>query len=383
MSDLSLVITSACVKIILSKPKTAEQFKKIVIAKKDACYMVEKFTDKQAFHEKINSKDLCFYCEGLLLHNFSQLNAWDENYEYSVLSNRKGNLSIKKIKLQAPVQVNSAAHNREKNYIIPVGTVVPPLVDMGVFTREGKVVNAMYDKFKQINRFIEIIDDAVSSDIKELNVIDFGCGKSYLTFILYYYLTRIKGIKANITGLDLKKEVIDKCNTAAQKYGYENLVFEVGNISGYAPKQRVDMVISLHACDTATDHALFNAVKWDAKMIFSVPCCQHELNDQLKSQNMQILSRYGIIKERFAALATDAIRANMLTVSGYKTQVLEFVDLSHTPKNLLLRAVKANVSKKTKQAAMQEINALIQEFGFTPSLLTLLNRQNCDILNLQ
>lgn len=380
MLNLSLAITDACGKIIISKPKVNGQFKKIIITKKDAYYLVEKFTDKQAFRERVNSKDLCFYCEGLLLHNFSQLNAWDENCEYSVLSNKKGALTIKKIKLQAPALKVNASHNREKNYIISQGTIVPPLVDMGVFTQEGKIVNAMYDKFKQINRFIEIIDDAISSDIKEINVIDFGCGKSYLTFILYYYLTEIKGVKANITGLDLKKDVIESCSKAAQKYGYNGLKFEVGNIISYSPKQQVDMVVSLHACDTATDFALFNAIKWQAKMIFSVPCCQHELNNQLNAQSLNILSRYGIIKERFAALATDAVRANLLTISGYKTQVLEFVDLSHTPKNMLLRAVKANISKKAKQAALQEVNSLCIEFGFKPQLLTLMCEQNCDIL---
>ncbi len=366
------IIAAKPQKLIFAKPKNkVEKYRKIVITAKKDGYQAEKFTDKQAFHENISENELCSYCVELT-QSYLQCNAFSGTTEFMVMISSKGKVTFKKKgNVTAPKLENT--HNRKKNYIIDAATAAAPLVDMGIFTAEGKVVNSMYDKYRQINRFIEIIDDEASKIKKdEINIIDFGCGKSYLTFVLYYYFTEILHKKVNITGLDLKADVIKKCNEAAQKYGYTNLKFELGDINGYKTDRDIDMVITLHACDTATDFALYNAIKWDAKYIFSVPCCQHELNSQIKSEDFGILTRYGILKERFAAIATDAIRANALEMCGYKTQVLEFIDMEHTPKNLLIRAVKTGVSEMAKARARGEIERLTKEFSLEPTLIKLL-----------
>lgn len=362
-------------RFVISNPVSKDaQYKKIIADKKSAGFQIAKYTEKQVFHENVSENELAFRCAQLVYGNYKQVNGFAENNEHILLISQKGasRYSVKKsTSLSVP---ESTQHNREKNYILSQGENIPPLIDMGVFTKDGKVISAMYHKYKQINRFLETVDDEISAYPSDtLNVIDFGCGKSYLTFILYYYLTAVKGKKVNMIGLDLKKEVIEKCEASARKYGYDGLHFELGDINGYKAPFKVDMVVTLHACDTATDYALYNAVSWGAKMIFSVPCCQHELNGQLNSKNLDILSRYGIIKERFSALATDAIRGNILEYCGYKTQIMEFIELDHTPKNILIRAVKRpSTPAKVKQKALDEINAIINEFGFKPTLYELL-----------
>ena len=267
----------------------------------------------------------------------------------------------------------TASHNRKKEYILQEGENIPALVDLGVFTPDFKIVKAKYDKYKQINRFIELVDDAFRAYGRdEITILDFGCGKSYLTFVLYYYFAVKRGVRAKIIGYDLKEDVVEHCNEVAARYGYSDLHFEVGDISSYTANGPIDMVITLHACDTATDYALYNAVKWGSRVILSVPCCQHEFNSQIKSDEFSMLTKYGIIKERFAALATDALRASLLEHEGYKTQVLEFVDLSHTPKNLLIRAVKTNISAKKKQRSLNEAESFMRSFNADPTLYKLL-----------
>ena len=360
------------VKIVLSNVADKEQrIQKVQIEKKEKYFQIAEYTDKQVFHKNVDEEELISFCIEELGVNFLQLNAWMLRGEASLKLTKKRKLlfDIKKADNSALAD-EVRDNNRKKNYILEEGRVIEPLIDMGIFTKEGKIVSSMYDKFKQINRFIEIIDDELKKKIiTHLNIIDFGCGKSYLTFIVYYYLTEIKKIKVNMIGLDLKEDVIRKCNKAAKKYGYENLSFELGDINGYSAPFKVDMVITLHACDMATDFALYNAVSWGAGYIFSVPCCQHELNAEIKSEKFSLMTRYGIIKERFSALITDAIRGNLLEYMGYNVNLLEFVDLSHTPKNILIRAVKnPNKAENVKLRAMDEVKRMMDEFGLSQAL---------------
>ena len=360
------------VKIVLSNVADKEQrIQKVQIEKKEKHFQIAEYSDKQVFHKNVDEEELISFCIEELGVNFLQLNAWMLRGEASLKLTKKRKLlfDIKKADNSALAD-EVRDNNRKKNYILEEGRVIEPLIDMGIFTKEGKIVSSMYDKFKQINRFIEIIDDELKKKIiTHLNIIDFGCGKSYLTFIVYYYLTEIKKIKVNMIGLDLKEDVIRKCNKAAKKYGYENLSFELGDINGYSAPFKVDMVITLHACDMATDFALYNAVSWGAGYIFSVPCCQHELNAQIKSEKFSLMTRYGIIKERFSALITDAIRGNLLEYMGYNVNLLEFVDLSHTPKNILIRAVKnPNKAENVKLRAMDEVKRMMEEYGINQAL---------------
>lgn len=374
---LDEVFKDEIIKIVISNKLNKEvKYNKIAVNLKEAnkgkFYQIEKFTDKQVFHENISFENINEKVYECLNGNYKQLSAWSDNYTYDMKISKKGKVFLGKKKSDNS-KVVKKGHNKEKNYILKEGMIIEPLIDLGVFTKEGKVINSKYDKYKQINRFIEIIDDEIKkSDYKELTILDFGCGKSYLTFVLYYYFVKIKNINVKMIGLDLKEDVIKKCNEIAQRYNYDNLNFELGDINGFKYNNKVDMVITLHACDTATDYALYNAVKWNSKMIFSVPCCQHEFNAQMKSDELSILTKYGIVRERIAALMTDSVRANLLECAGYKTQLLEFIDISHSPKNILIRASKSNVSKEKKEKSLKEVNNLIETFNFNPTLFNLL-----------
>ncbi|MDD6217502.1 MAG: SAM-dependent methyltransferase [Roseburia sp.] len=372
---LALLTENALQKIIISKPvDKASEIRKIVVEQKKAYYQAARYTEKQVFHDNVEKEALATYLYEKMIHDFLQLNAFDEEKEYMLMLSKKGKVTLKAKKKEKGAAKVETEHNRKKRYILEEGKVIPPLVDMGIFTKEGKIVRSMYDKFRQINRFLEIVDDGVKEYTKdEIHIIDFGCGKSYLTFILYYYFTEIKHLKAQVVGLDLKKDVIAKCNETAKKYGYDGLSFELGDINGYQTPFEVDMVVTLHACDVETDFALYNAINWKAGMIFSVPCCQHELNKQMKTEDFALLTRYGIIKERFAALTTDAIRANLLEYCGYRTQMLEFIDFEQTPKNLLIRAVrKPVVPSSVRKKYLAEVHQVMEEFQVDPMLYRLL-----------
>lgn len=367
-------VTSSVSKCVLSEPiDKSSEIKKINVSKWKDQYKITRNENKKDIHKNIPEGELRTYLCEMLGNEFRSLVFWDDKKEYSIRITKNGKVLTRSA--SSDIGKNTAkTHNREKNYLIPEGTVVAPLVDMGIFTREGKVVSSMHDKYRQINRFLELFCDELDRFPKEkqLNIIDFGCGKSYLTFIVYYYLHETLGYNVQITGLDLKRDVIESCNAAASRYGYSDLHFEVGDINGYTPKITPDIVVTLHACDTATDFALYNAVQWGAKLIMSVPCCQHEVCTNMNAGEIKILERYGLIKERAAALFTDAIRANTLITKGYSTKVLEFVDMSHTPKNVLIRAVKTTIPEKTKKEAREEIEVIIKHLGFEPMIYKLL-----------
>ena len=366
-------------KAVLSNPKETK-YKRIVVTRKDQGYQAEKFTQTQAFHENLSEEQLSLFVFTSMDSGFKQLNAWDDTSEYSIKISKKGKVFYNKMKAAEAVvskantpQNSNNANNRKKNYYLEEGMIIPPLVDMGVFTKEGKIINSMYDKYRQINKFLQFIDEAIDkASLSKINIVDFGCGKSYLTFVVYYYLTYVKKVDVTMTGLDLKADVIKKCQETATRYGYDKLSFKVGDVAVYESDTPVDMVITLHACDTATDYALYHAIRWNSKIIISVPCCQHELNSQIESEDFSILTRYGLLKERTAAIMTDAIRGNLLEYCGYKTQILEFIDFTHTPKNLLIRGVKTRIPDEHKEKLLQEVETLIKEYNLHPTLYKLL-----------
>lgn len=299
------------------------------------------YKNNQVFHRNLTLTEAVQRLDAYLGTTFRQLEAASGDKSLLILVSKKGKRTIKLRKRIAPPKAVVLTHNRKKKYLLQEGEPVDFLVDLGVMTPEGQVVKAYFDKFRQINRFLEFVEDVFPAlpEDREIRILDFGCGKSYLTFALYYYLGKIKGRDVRITGLDLKEDVIERCNRLKEKYNYEKLEFIRGDISEYEGENQVDMVVTLHACDTATDYALYKAVKWHANVILSVPCCQHELNRTIKNEDLNAVFQFGLLKERMAALATDGMRAELLKTKGYAMQVLEFIDMEHTPKNILLRGI--------------------------------------------
>lgn len=386
MSDLQSLFTDCLnetlIRVILSNPSSKDGVIKIcarpVLKNKTLLFQIEEYTKTQVFHKNLTAGDAGSYLTGKLFSDTSSQTASFKNalvetqsFTANVLVSKKGTITIKKkMNASAKQPKISLSHNRKKKYILEEGIPVPFLIDLGVMTQNGSIVNAHYDKFRQINRFLEYIEDILPSlpTGRELRILDFGCGKSYLTFAIYYYLKVLKGYPVRITGLDLKEDVIRHCNELAVKYGYDKLEFLCGDIAYYDGCSQVDMVVTLHACDTATDYALAKAVGWGAKVILSVPCCQHELNKQMKNDLLSPVLHYGILKERMAALMTDGLRAQILEANGYRTQILEFIDMAHTPKNLLIRAVYNGHCADNKD----QINELLAAFDVNPTLYRLL-----------
>ena len=390
MSDLQSLFTDCLnetlIRVILSNPSSKDGVIKIcarpVLKNKTLLFQIEEYTKTQVFHKNLTAGDAGSYLTGKLSSDTSSQTASFKNalvetqsFTANVLVSKKGTITIKKkMNASAKQPKISLSHNRKKKYILEEGIPVPFLIDLGVMTQNGNIINAHYDKFRQINRFLEYIEDILPSlpTGRELRILDFGCGKSYLTFAIYYYLKVLKGYPVRITGLDLKEDVIRHCNELAVKYGYDKLEFLCGDIAYYDGCSQVDMVVTLHACDTATDYALAKAVGWGAKVILSVPCCQHELNKQMKNDLLSPVLHYGILKERMAALMTDGLRAQILEANGYRTQILEFIDMAHTPKNLLIRAVYNGHCADNKD----QINELLAAFDVNPTLYRLLCKKN-------
>ena len=388
MIDRKDINFSETQKIIFSSPLDKNNAKltgrRIKIKEKDYVQF-EFFKNNQAFHENILIENMCdFFTEKIM--KYKQADMFLNNSHYMAF-NKNNKISIHKTKDKILNSNTENSHNRRKNYIINEGDNIPVFIELGIFTKDFKIINSMYNKFKQINRFIELFND-MSEKIDEIyekynkiNVIDFGCGKSYLTFILYYYFINIKKIPEEyikITGIDLKEKIVENCNNLAQKYGYKNLNFETGDIKNYESDFTPNIVVSLHGCDTVTDYALYNALKWQSEIIFAAPCCEHEINSQININSMRNILKYGIIKERFSALLTNSIRCNILEIKNYKTELIEFVDITHSPKNLLIRAVKNSLFKDEgkrgafDESLQKELEKILKNFEISQTLFNMI-----------
>lgn len=372
---LEEVLTPDFIRGVISGPRKKDGIQKIKIRPVEIngslCFQMESFTKTQAFHKNLERSEACLELCGYM-KEFRQLQIETVNEEDTILVSKKGKSTIKRKRRKEKGKKADLSHNRRKRYILEEGIPVPFMKDLGVMTETGKIVRTKTDKFRQINRFLEFIEDILPQLDKEreLTILDFGCGKSYLTFAMYYYLHELKQYDIRIIGLDLKEDVIRHCEKLARIYGYEKLHFLVGDIADYNGVEHVDMVVTLHACDTATDYALAKAVGWGAKVILSVPCCQHELNGQLsETDELQPILDYGLLKERFAALLTDGLRAKYLESMGYETQILEFIDMEHTPKNILIRGIK----KQKRNPQVQNIITKCEQYlNVSPTLGQLL-----------
>ena len=368
--------------IVLSGARTKDGVSRIrirpVIIREELLFQCTKTAGTKELHENLKKSEALLRIDQWLREDFRQLQLESGKGTVNALSSKKGKITVKEKKNKCTESIcrteeerrQELSHNRKKKYILEAGKPVDFLIDLGVMTPEGKIVNSRYDKFRQINRFLEFIEDILPRLAKdrEVTILDFGCGKSYFTFAMYYYLHELKQYDVKIIGLDLKEDVIEHCSRLGKKYGYEKLYFYQGDIASYEGVEQVDMVVTLHACDTATDFALAKAVNWGASVILSVPCCQHELNRQISNEALAPVFSYGVLKERMAALMTDGLRAQMLEHAGYDTQILEFIDMEHTPKNLLIRAVYTGKKKENGK----ELRACLDAFGLHPTLEGLL-----------
>lgn len=375
---LQKILNKDLQQIILSNSRHPEQVQKAkirpVLIRGELVFQETAYRGTQVFHENFTAEQMTDRICLALVEQFRQGEFTAKSLQATALVSKKGKLTLKVKNNTSPEQedLQALSHNRTKHYILEEGKPVDFLVGLGVQTPDGRVTKARFDKFRQINRYLEFIEDVIDElpTDRTIRIIDFGCGKSYLTFAMYYYLHELQQRDIQVTGLDLKTDVIKHCNELAEKLGYARLKFERGDISTYEGTDVADMVVTLHACDLATDYALDKAVKWGARVILAVPCCQHELNRQIKCDSLKPVLKYGIIKERIAALLTDALRANLLEQQGYETQILEFIDMEHTPKNLLIRAVKKGSMRPKHSTDIRTVEELLH---VAPTLDKLLN----------
>lgn len=390
MEKLRMLLQDCCnerlYQIVISNSRRKEEIQKIkirpVLIRGELLFQESDFTATQVFHYNRTAGELTERICQLMEQDFKQLELTARDGSATVLVGKKGNVTIRRrlAGAERSYKTPDLEHNRKKRYILEEGVPVGFLRDLGVQTADGKIVRERYDKFRQINRFLEFVEDILPALPKDrtVRIIDFGCGKSYLTFAMYYYLKTVKAYDVDIIGLDLKADVIRKCNALRDKYGYDGLKFCQGDIKDYEDTASVDMVVTLHACDTATDYALHKAVLWNASVVLSVPCCQHEMNRQMTCKPLEDLFAYGLIRERTAALFTDAVRAQIMETQGYDVQILEFIDMEHTPKNIMLRCVRREVQnreeqekgyRREKQRKLTEVSDFL---GVQPKLMTLL-----------
>lgn len=337
--------------------------------KGELVYQVTYHYGTKELHENLNPEQTEERIGHLMAQVFRQGHFFTPQADWQVLVSKKGAIKMLRHSPTRRVEDVDLVHNRTKKYILEEGTPYPFLVELGVMNPSGKVLAKRYHKFRQLNKYLEVVEDCIPhihTQGRPLQIVDFGSGKAYLTFALYHYLVEQLELDVRIIGLDLKEDVVEFCNRMVTKLGFKNLTFYHQDIKDFQAQGQVDMVVSLHACDVATDYALAQAVQWGAQVILAVPCCQHEVFAQLEERNHPVLLGHGILKERVAALITDAARAKLLTMQGYAVTVMEFIDLEHTPKNLLIRAF--HDGAPPRQEAKEDYTRFREMWGIQPTL---------------
>jgi len=371
-------ISAGVRRMIVSGPlRSACRYKKVealpVLLKGEEALQFSFYTDNKVFHfNAINMGDIQKQIEELLTEGYKQWEIECEDKSAKILMNKKGNFKVMESAASTSAE-KTKSHNRQKNYAFKESRPLDMLIQLGLMNKDGKILADKQKKFRQINKFIEIVE-SVSANIDEgAHILDFGCGKSYLTFALYYYLNMVLNKNIKITGIDLKEDVVEYCNQLAEKCGFDNLKFFAGDVSRFETEQKCQMMVTLHACDTATDFALGYAAKNNVKIILSVPCCQHELFKQVENDVLSPMLKHGILKERFSALLTDAARGQLLESAGYKVSIMEFIDMEHTPKNIMIKAVRTRREPDIKK--LEDYRKMAQAYNINPTLYNLLEEE--------